>query len=114
MHFKNALNASIYAVSRAFFTQSLAKFRSLYIIYINVKSYAYLRLEEFTSIVIPRIAAIAITITDIIITGLGISSDSSCFSVATFSSDVTAAVAVGVTSGSIAVEISFFILDGLS
>ena len=31
MHFENALNASIYAVSRAFFTQFLAKFR----IYIN-------------------------------------------------------------------------------
>ena len=29
MHFKNALNASIYAVSRAFFTQFLAKFRIL-------------------------------------------------------------------------------------
>ena len=27
MHFKNALNAPIYAVSRAFFTQFLAKFR---------------------------------------------------------------------------------------
>ena len=29
MHFENALNASIYAVSRAFFTQFLAKFRIL-------------------------------------------------------------------------------------
>lgn len=29
MHFRNALNAAIYAVSRAFFTQSLAKFRRL-------------------------------------------------------------------------------------
>lgn len=27
MHFKNALNAFIYTVFRAFFTQSLAKFR---------------------------------------------------------------------------------------
>lgn len=27
MHFKNALNASVYTVFRAFFTQSLAKLR---------------------------------------------------------------------------------------
>ena len=30
MHFKNARNASVYAVFRAFFTQSLAKLRILY------------------------------------------------------------------------------------
>ena len=30
MHFKNALNAFIYTVFRAFFTQSLAKFRILH------------------------------------------------------------------------------------
>ena len=29
MHFKNARNASVYAVFRAFFTQSLAKLRIL-------------------------------------------------------------------------------------
>ena len=28
MHFKNARNASVYAVFRAFFTQSLAKLRT--------------------------------------------------------------------------------------
>ena len=32
MHFKNALNAPIYAVSRAFFTQFLAKFRISFIL----------------------------------------------------------------------------------
>lgn len=30
MHFKNARNASVYAVFRAFFTQSLAKLRFYY------------------------------------------------------------------------------------
>ena len=29
MHFKNARNASVYAVFRAFFTQSLAKLRTI-------------------------------------------------------------------------------------
>lgn len=39
MHFKNARNASVYAVFRAFFTQSLAKLR-IYIhhLYVNIFS----------------------------------------------------------------------------
>ena len=35
MHFKNARNASVYAVFRAFFTQSLAKLRLLKQIFNN-------------------------------------------------------------------------------
>ncbi len=34
MHFKNARNASVYAVFRAFFTQSLAKLRTK-VLYVN-------------------------------------------------------------------------------
>lgn len=40
-HFKNALNSSVYAVFRAFFTLSLAKFRLFYSLhqgFVNVKS----------------------------------------------------------------------------
>lgn len=41
MHFKNARNASVYAVFRAFFTQSLAKLRIRYheVVFLSIASF---------------------------------------------------------------------------
>ncbi len=45
MHFKNARNASVYAVFRAFFTQSLAKLRFYTILF--QKSTPFLKFFKF-------------------------------------------------------------------